>query len=827
MAKHSQEQIEFLNTLNIWSRLSEAREEIFLAICKKFEQFIIECKGKNIAPETIHIIEEDYLNEKTDSQNEHSITSRTLNWIARFINYCYEDRIWGIGLFKQLCDQEKAKSYLISEATKTVFPSLYYFERKAENQLLCKKIQNLIVVLDQWIAEINCDNGIPSWKIVPMQKKYAFYKKEFEEHMNICFACVLSEYVDKQEEAKQFISEIFTNRQERFYSSLEKWAMEIADKKCGLWIKSYLEKGRHLRIKKITVLKMIDSKEKAKAYLMSKYQNKLIWEKKKNEEWEKKKENHLSVFDNYKHRNSSFDSLLSNNEYDKLYAVCISANFFGHERIGAILSSEDGFYFNNDELLCILVKHLTLSATNILFYSYKSTYMKTVKNIQIYSRIGCDILKEYLKPYVDHNVLDSAIGYLKYTDENGKSYTYLLTTKQEYFKKEPIICYHRNPNKPSTGHLYNLAYNNLFEQALTWKLFSGQNGIIDLTPGIEYTSHEKDLINEHIEKNYETMSYLEKYMYGFILSGRYICPIDENQSSSNQRKNYIARIYNLWNCVTNQYKTQVFEDRFFEFAKIEFQYGDRYFKKLVDIVGSAIFKNNYRDIWFESCRGKNLVYLRVLLFLNWVYVSNSRNAIKKITACWLYYIVFDALQNSYSKDTCFWEALIAYVLIENEPIYIALLKKIDASVDENIVSALVNYFIKNRTDLSKGMSYEQRNYLSDNLKKSTIIKDYLSKHQDCDDISHQRQLELAQELFYRLKNLIETNDYSNDKLIEDLSELPSLPIPSNFYYYGSLSSKPYYNGDYSGSYAHDVMGYSSSDIDTIFDGDPDAYWNID
>ena len=127
---------------------------------------------------------------------------------------------------------------------------------------------------------------------------------------------------------------------------------------------------------------MIDSKEKAKAYLMSKYQNKLIWEKKKNEEWDKKKENHLSVFDNYKHRNSSFDSLLSNNEYDKLYAVCISANFFGHERIGAILSSEDGFYFNNDELLCILVKHLTLSATNILFYSYKSTYMKTVKNIQ-------------------------------------------------------------------------------------------------------------------------------------------------------------------------------------------------------------------------------------------------------------------------------------------------------------------------------------------------------------------------------------------------------------------------------------------------------------
>lgn len=33
--------------------------------------------------------------------------------------------------------------------------------------------------------------------------------------------------------------------------------------------------------------------------------------------------------------------------------------------------------------------------------------------------------------------------------------------------------------------------------------------------------------------------------------------------------------------------------------------------------------------------------------------------------------------------------------------------------------------------------------------------------------------------------------------------------------------------DYVGSYAQDEMGYSDDDIDTIFDGDPDAYWNID
>lgn len=49
----------------------------------------------------------------------------------------------------------------------------------------------------------------------------------------------------------------------------------------------------------------------------------------------------------------------------------------------------------------------------------------------------------------------------------------------------------------------------------------------------------------------------------------------------------------------------------------------------------------------------------------------------------------------------------------------------------------------------------------------------------------------------------------------------SLPIPSNIYYNGgSSTSKPYYNEEYTCSYAHDVMGYSNSDIVTIFDGEP-------
>lgn len=46
-------------------------------------------------------------------------------------------------------------------------------------------------------------------------------------------------------------------------------------------------------------------------------------------------------------------------------------------------------------------------------------------------------------------------------------------------------------------------------------------------------------------------------------------------------------------------------------------------------------------------------------------------------------------------------------------------------------------------------------------------------------------------------------------------------------YNDSLSEEPPTYDRYNGSYAQDKMGYSDDDIDTIFDGDPDAYWNID
>lgn len=47
------------------------------------------------------------------------------------------------------------------------------------------------------------------------------------------------------------------------------------------------------------------------------------------------------------------------------------------------------------------------------------------------------------------------------------------------------------------------------------------------------------------------------------------------------------------------------------------------------------------------------------------------------------------------------------------------------------------------------------------------------------------------------------------------------------YYLDDFTDFDELKDEYAGTYAHDEAGYSDEDIDTIFDGEPDAYWNID
>ncbi len=79
----------------------------------------------------------------------------------------------------------------------------------------------------------------------------------------------------------------------------------------------------------------------------------------------------------------------------------------------------------------------------------------------------------------------------------------------------------------------------------------------------------------------------------------------------------------------------------------------------------------------------------------------------------------------------------------------------------------------------------------------------------------------------RYSTTVVKNGESTEVYFHDLN--PSLPdrrkrnmrTPYEHDTYGS------HYGEYAGSYAQDVMGYSDDAINDAFDGDPDAYWNID
>jgi hypothetical protein len=77
----------------------------------------------------------------------------------------------------------------------------------------------------------------------------------------------------------------------------------------------------------------------------------------------------------------------------------------------------------------------------------------------------------------------------------------------------------------------------------------------------------------------------------------------------------------------------------------------------------------------------------------------------------------------------------------------------------------------------------------------------------------------------RYSTRIEKAGETSDVYFCDLN--PSLPDMRIRNSYSSYSSYGSHYGEYAGSYAQDVMGYSDEEIYDAFDGEPDAYWNID
>ena len=74
-----------------------------------------------------------------------------------------------------------------------------------------------------------------------------------------------------------------------------------------------------------------------------------------------------------------------------------------------------------------------------------------------------------------------------------------------------------------------------------------------------------------------------------------------------------------------------------------------------------------------------------------------------------------------------------------------------------------------------------------------------------------------------------SNDFENKRIqrLEEASNMTTMLEDNNDFYYDSDYFENKTNEKYNGFYAQDEMGYNDDEIDTIFDGNPDAYWNID
>lgn len=141
---------------------------------------------------------------------------------------------------------------------------------------------------------------------------------------------------------------------------------------------------------------------------------------------------------------------------------------------------------------------------------------------------------------------------------------------------------------------------------------------------------------------------------------------------------------------------------------------------------------------------------------------------------------------------------------------------------------LVRYYSNGFKGWKKELSYAQLNLLNGGKKKHELLN-LFCKYRTCNiTISDTDVIEIASRAFDYIKELFVNGAHTHSELLEPFKDMKPFDIPSNFRYERrSTNNYIEYNGDYSGTYVHDVMGYTNDEIDTIFDGEPEAYWNID
>ena len=645
------------------------------------------------------------------------------------------------------------------------------------------------------------------------------------------------------ESAKKVISEVFYPDQERFYKQLEKWAeTELDDKSCSSWIGFYLWNGRTLPIGQVKVLRYKDDLEKGKAFLLSKYKEKLGRDKKKKQDREYR---YSSLFDSFDEDYNSFQGIWKNieNKYS-LFPVCICSNVEDKDypKISMFGEWTDGVKIQHDTIhYSLVVENLTLSATNRYFYTYRCKYKRNNEKYIIYSDKAFEIIKEYLMETIPELTFnENIVGCITLLDYTSKSHTIGITallsySKEDYNPSPRILTKFENSKCLVTKGFQNSVGYRVFTNAAIFHIAKKIGHSIFLPLDKTVPDSEFKLLLDVIESKQHELSFEDKYLCHFIDSSKYKFPTDQTDIFEIFR---LSRRINLFHNVQHHYSTPIFQEWLFPFGKIVYQYNNEEFKKNTESVGGDFYK--YRDgtsIWLDKSDRNFIFNLRTLCYLNWAFICNDTGNIKKLSALWLYIILYKCYLEAYQKDKAFFSSLLYYELIQNERIFMIVIDKLKETDNIDVLCKydsssifyhLVRYYSNSFKGWRKELSYVQLNLLNGGKKKYEILN-LFSQNRTCNiTISDTEVIDIASKAFGFIKDLLANDAHPHSELLELFKNMKQYDIPSNFRYERrNTNNYIEYNGDYSGTYVHDVMGYTNDEIDTIFDGEPDAYWNID
>lgn len=641
------------------------------------------------------------------------------------------------------------------------------------------------------------------------------------------------------ESAKRILSEVFYPDQEEYYKQLENWAKnEIEDKSCSSWISFFLWNGRTIPVRQVQLLKFKGNLEKGKTFLMSKYEEKLGWDKKKQKERDAR---HKSLFDTFDEDYSSFQEIWTTleNKYS-LFPMCICSNVDtnNYPKVSMFGDWTDGVKLQHDTIhYNLFVENLTLASTNRYYYTYRNKYKKTDEMFILYSDESFKIIKEYLQdamPEITFN--ENIVGCITLINYTSRSQTIGITallsySKDDYSRSSKVLAKFDSSKRclASNGFQNTVGYR-VFSNAVIYHIAKKIGHSIELPLDKTILDSDFKLLKEKIESKIDELSFEDRYLCHFI-DFQYKFPTDQTDIFDTFR---LSRRINLFHDVQQHYSTPIFQEWSFPYGKIVNQYNNDDFKKNTESVGGDFYK--YRDtmnVWLDKTNKNFLFNLRTLCYLNWVFVCNETGNIKKLSSLWLYKTLYDCHLDAYQKDRAFFSSLLYYTLIQNERVFMVVIDKHVEGNDNKYDSSsifyhLVRYYSNGFKGWSKEMSYSQLALLNDGKKKHEQLS-LFGKNRSCSNtIGDSEILDIAAKIFDYISTLLTDDVHPHSEILEIFKDMKPFDIPNNFSYErrGSNNYKEY-NGDYTGTYAHDVMGYTNDEIDTIFDGDPDAYWNID